>query len=111
MLEQASLFSPQLVDTQDRVVESILDSATIIFCLVLFGITLYAWSRSGRQRSLLIVAVAFLTFLSTEAIDLLPIDDLERTLVRSILAFATLTLFFLALVLRPQRSRTLKDLR
>jgi hypothetical protein len=101
----------QLVDTQDKVVESILDSATVIFCLVLFSITLYAWSRSGKQRSLLLVAVAFLTFLSIEAIEFLPITDLERTLVRSILAFVTLTLFFLALVLRPQRGRSLRDLR
>ena len=105
-----TLFSIQL-GSQDTVVESILDTATVIFCLVLFGVTMYAWSRSGRQPSLLLVAVAFLTFLSIEVIERFPIDDLEKTLARSILGFITLTLFFVALVLRPQRRRGLKDLR
>jgi hypothetical protein len=110
MLDQTLLFSIQL-GSQDTVVESILDTATVTFCLVLFGITMYAWSRSGRQPSLLLVAIAFLTFLSIEVIERFPIGDLEKTLARSILGFLTLTLFFVALVLRPQRRRGLKDLR
>lgn len=109
MFDPAPLFSIQ--QTQDNVVESILDAATVIFCLVLFAITMYAWSRSGRQLSLLLVAVAFLAFLCTEAVEILPVDDLEKTLAKSVFGFLALALFFVALVLRPQRRRSLKDLR
>jgi hypothetical protein len=109
MLDPVPLLSIQ--QTQDTVLETVLDVATIIFCLVLFSVTMYAWSRSGKQPSLLLVAIAFLTFLWIDAIEIFPLDDTERALTRSILVFVTLSLFFVALVLRPLRRRPLKDLR
>ncbi len=83
MIDLFGFTSLQVMEpSQETVVESILDIATIIFCLTMFTITLYAWSRSGRQFSLLIVASAFLAFLSGELIDLLPVLDLVKTLIQ-----------------------------
>ncbi|MGI0092451.1 MAG: hypothetical protein ACREBS_12160 [Nitrososphaerales archaeon] len=80
-----------------------LESAAGIFSLILFVVSLYAWSRRGRQISLLIVAVAFLTFFSKQLIEILPIDELHDELFSPIMDFVVLGLFFVALVVRPQR--------
>jgi hypothetical protein len=85
-------------------VEFLLETAAGIFSLVLFAVTLFAWSRRGRQTSLLLVALAFFLYFSKLLIELLPIGELHDELVSSIMDFGTLTLFFLALVVRPHRS-------
>jgi hypothetical protein len=85
-------------------VEFLLETAAGIFSLVLFAVTLFAWSRRDRQTSLLLVAFAFFLYFSKLLIELLPIGELHDELVSSIMDFGTLTLFFLALVVRPQRA-------
>ncbi len=92
--------------------EFLLEAGASIFSLVLFGVTLFAWSRRGKQSSLLLVAFAFFLYFSKLLIEILPIGELHDELVSSIMDFGTLTLFFLALVVRPQRSgRQKKDAR
>ena len=84
-------------------VEFGLEFAAGIFSLILFAVSLYAWFRRGRQFSLLIVAIAFLTFFSKQLIEILPIGELHDELFSSIMDFVVLGLFFVALVVRPQR--------
>jgi cbb3-type cytochrome oxidase subunit 3 len=79
------------------------DAATGIFSLVLFAITLYAWATRGRQPTLLIVSMGFLTFFIKKLAGVLPLIDLHGELFRSFMDFLTLALFFVALVVRPQR--------
>jgi uncharacterized membrane protein len=115
LLLSEKLFAPsiQIVGADEsRFVGSLLDIATGIFCIVLFAITLSAWSHRGRQRSLLVVSIAFLVFLFRQIVEFLPLDDVYSQLARSILDFLTLAIFFIGLVLiGPRRKPELKDLR
>ncbi len=55
----------------------ILEAAASIFSLVLFFVTMYAWSRRGRQPALLVVSVAFLVYFSKLIIEILPVGELH----------------------------------
>jgi hypothetical protein len=87
---------------------SLLDPAEIIdigggiFALVLFAVSLYAWYLR-RQTSLVIVALAFLMFFTKtvmhEFLPSLPGEDF----INDTLDFVALTLFFLAIVVRPRK--------
>ena len=80
-----------------------LETAASIFSLLLFFVTLYAWTRRGRQPALLVVSLAFLVYFSKLIIEILPIGELHDDLVSSIMDFVTLGIFFIALVVKPQR--------
>ena len=84
-------------------VEYILDAATGVFSFVLFVITIYAWLRRSRQITLLIVAFGFLSFFVIQAAEAFPYPALHGELFRSAMSFVALALFFVALVVRPQR--------
>ncbi|HVB12549.1 MAG TPA: hypothetical protein VNE86_05400 [Nitrososphaerales archaeon] len=88
--------------------EFLLETAASIFSLVLFLVTLYAWSRRERQPALLIVSFAFLAYFSKLIIEILPLGELHDELISSVMDFVTLGLFFLALVIKPQRGNTKK---
>jgi hypothetical protein len=76
-----------------------------IFALILFLLSIYAWSRR-KQPALVIVSVAFLTFFLKIIIELLSevydIGPLELFLI--VIDFITLALFFMAIVLKPKRA-------
>ncbi|MHB1868139.1 MAG: hypothetical protein ACYCPP_04250 [Nitrososphaerales archaeon] len=88
--------------------EFLLETAASIFSLVLFLVTLYAWSRRERQPALLIVSLAFLAYFSKLIIEILPLGELHDELFSSVMDFVTLGLFFLALVIKPQRGGNAK---
>ena len=88
--------------------EFLLETAASIFSLVLFLVTLYAWSRRERQPALLIVSLAFLAYFSKLIIEILPLGELHDELFSSVMDFVTLGLFFLALVIKPQRGGSAK---
>jgi len=77
-----------------------------IFAVVLFSLSLYAWSRR-RHGGLLLVSAAFLLFTLKEVIWILaqmyaasvPSIDLIRTL----LDLVVLGLFFAAIMIRPRK--------
>ncbi len=83
--------------------ELALDLVSGVFAFVLFAITLFAWRFRGKQPSLLIVALGFLAFFSKQLIQILPLNDWHSDLFKSGMDFLTLGLFFIALVVRPQR--------
>ncbi len=58
-------------------IESVLDVVTAVFSLLLFMITLYAWARRGRQPTLLIVSIGFLTFFIKQFVEILPLSRSE----------------------------------
>ncbi|MHB8567675.1 MAG: hypothetical protein ACYC7D_01110 [Nitrososphaerales archaeon] len=82
---------------------NIFEIATSVFSLILFFVTLYAWAKRGKQPTLLIVSMAFLLFFSKQLLEILPFGSLHSELVSSLFDFATLVLFFIALVVRPRR--------
>ncbi|HYB04851.1 MAG TPA: hypothetical protein VED17_10330 [Nitrososphaerales archaeon] len=88
-------------------VEYALDAGTAVFSFVLFVVTIYAWLRRSRQLTLLIVSFGFLSFFIMQAAEAFPYPVLHGELFESIMSFISLTLFFIALVVRPQRSKTL----
>jgi hypothetical protein len=79
-----------------------LDIGRGIFALTLFAVSLYAWYLR-RQTSLFIVALAFLMFFTKtvihEFLPALPGGDF----INDLLDFVALTLFFLAIVVRPRK--------
>lgn len=85
-------------------VDFALDIATGTFSIVLFAITLYAWSRRSRQPTLLLVSFGFLSFFVKQTAEALPITSLHSELFGSVMDFLTLSLFFVALVVRPRRN-------
>jgi hypothetical protein len=97
---------------ESRFFGSVLDVATGIFCVVLFAITLWAWVRRDKQRSLFVVSMAFLVFLFRQIIEFIPLGYIDSQLAGSILDFLALALFFVGLVIiGPQKKSGLKDLR
>ncbi len=83
---------------------ALLDIGRGIFSLVLFAVSLYAWSKR-RQPSLAMVAAAFFLFFLKTLIDYVlpsPTDDF----VRVGLDFVALALFFVAIVVRPGHNFT-----
>jgi hypothetical protein len=101
-----SIGALQLGDVdQQKSLAFLIEAAASIFSLVLFFVTMFAWSRRGRQPALLIVAIAFLVYFSKLLLEILPISELHDELIASIMDFVTLGLFFLAIVVRPQRGK------
>ena len=72
-----------------------------IFALVLFSLSLYAWSRR-RQPALIMVATAFLLFFMKTLLDYV-LPSTTEDIVRVGIDFAALALFFVAIVVRPRR--------
>ena len=72
-----------------------------IFALILFSLSLYAWSRR-KQPALIMVAAAFFLFFIKTFVDYIlpsPTEDIVRVGID----FAALALFFVAIVVRPRR--------
>jgi hypothetical protein len=86
-----------------------LEVASSVFALVLFGITIYAWNKRGRQPTLLIVSFGFIAFFLKQLVEILPLSLLHSELFTSAMDFLTLGLFFIALVVRPQRKEKLQS--
>ncbi|HEX4921620.1 MAG TPA: hypothetical protein VFV92_12880 [Candidatus Bathyarchaeia archaeon] len=91
-IEQISLSDPR----------ELLDIGSGIFAFVLFAVSLYAW-YTRRQFSLVIVSLAFLvifvrTLLRETLSSLQGLDFITDTL-----QFVALTLFFVAIVIRPRK--------
>jgi hypothetical protein len=81
-------------------ISDILEIGAGIFALVLFVLSLYAWTRR-RQTPLLLVALAFLTFFFKRILEVTlppPTDQLN-----ALLDFVVLALFFVAIAIRPRR--------
>jgi hypothetical protein len=74
-----------------------------VFALVLFMISLYAWSKR-RQFALIIVATAFLLFFVKTVLDILLPTSTLLDLSREFIDFAALALFFVAIVVRPRKA-------
>jgi ABC-type iron transport system FetAB permease component len=92
LASQGSLLNPQ----------ELLEIGRGIFALILFAVSLYAWYLR-RQTSLVIVAVAFLMFfIKTIIFELLPPLP-DKDFINDFLDFVALTLFFLAIVVRPRK--------
>jgi hypothetical protein len=72
-----------------------------IFALILFSLSLYAWSRR-RQPALVIVATAFLLFFLKTLLDYV-LPSTTEDFVRVGIDFAALALFFVAIVVRPRK--------
>src|SRR6267378_6415730 len=73
-----------------------------VFALVLFTISLYAWSKR-KQPALLIVAGAFVLFFGKTVLDVLYPTSTLIDLVRPLFDFIALALFFIAIVIRPRK--------
>lgn len=83
---------------------------TGIFALLLFFLSAYAWSRR-KQPALLLVSAAFLLFFFKIIIEVLPsVYDLREfaswDLLLILIDFIILSLFFVAIVIRPRRKQT-----
>ena len=72
-----------------------------IFALILFSLSLYAWSRR-RQPALIMVATAFLLFFMKTLLDYV-LPSATEGIVRVGIDFAALALFFVAIVVRPRK--------
>jgi hypothetical protein len=78
-----------------------------IFAVILLSLSLYAWVRR-RQPALIVVSAAFLLFFLKIVIEIFPSLDqmtgqFPLDLLLVFIDFATLGLFFAALVLKPKR--------
>jgi len=80
----------------------ILELARGVFALVLFTISLYAWSKR-KQPALLIVAAAFLPFFAKTVLDVFYPTSTLLELARPLFDFIALALFFVAIVIRPRK--------
>jgi len=97
----------QLIGTE-RDAAVALDFGTGVFALILFGLSVFAWTRR-KQPALLAVSLAFLLFFSTHVIEFMdelgviqePSGVLQLTLIS--MDFIILLLFFIAVVVRPKR--------
>ncbi len=72
-----------------------------IFALILFSLSLYAWSKR-RQPALIMVAAAFLLFFMKTLLDYV-LPSTTEDIVRVGIDFVALALFFVAIVVRPRR--------
>lgn len=93
----------QLEPFESGLLEHMLEIGSGLFTFVLFALTLYAWSRRDRQPTLLLVSFAFLAFFVKQILELAPISVETGEFISSMLDFVTLSLFFVALVVRPRR--------
>ncbi len=76
-----------------------------VFALILFALSLYAWSKR-KQPALVIVSLAFLLFFVSHVIELVS-DAYEYNpfsqVITAFMNFVILALFFTAIVVRPKR--------
>jgi len=72
-----------------------------IFALILFSLSLYAWSRRKQPALIMVAAALFLFFIKTFLDYILPSPT--EDFVRVGIDFAALALFFVAIVLRPRQ--------
>jgi len=72
-----------------------------IFALILFSLSLYAWSKR-RQPALIMVAAAFLLFFMKTLLDYV-LPSTTEDIVRVGIDFVALALFFVAIVVRPRK--------
>src|SRR2546421_10417199 len=80
----------------------ILELGRGVFALVLFAISLYAWSKR-KQPAILIVAAAFLPFFAKTVLDVFYPTSTLLELARPLFDFIALALFFVAIVIRPRK--------
>jgi uncharacterized membrane protein YcfT len=80
----------------------ILELGRGVFALVLFAISLYAWSKR-KQPALIIVATAFILFFGKTVLDVLYPTSTLIDLIRHLFDFVALALFFVAIVIRPRK--------
>lgn len=92
LVTQGSLLDPK----------GILDIGGGIFALILFAVSLYAWYLR-RQTSLVIVALAFLMFFMKTVIQEFLPSTSGQDFINDLLDFVALTLFFMAIVVRPRK--------
>src|SRR5207244_7593534 len=95
---------PQLLilDTTGLSVDpsEILELARGVFALVLFTISLYAWSKR-KQPALLIVATAFLPFFAKTVLDVFYPTSTLIDFIRPLFYFIPLAFFCVALFTKP----------
>jgi len=72
-----------------------------IFALILFSLSLYAWSRRKQPALIMVAAALFLFFIKTFLDYILPSPT--EDFVRVGIDFAALALFFVAIVVRPRQ--------
>jgi hypothetical protein len=94
---------------QGDVLTDALRFGTGAFALLLFFLSIYAWSRR-RHPALLLVSAAFLLFFCKVIVEFLPIsldirDEALLDLIQVLMEFIILALFFLAIVIGPNRKR------
>lgn len=95
----------------ERETAEALGIASGIFALLLFSLSLYAWSRR-RQLALAIVSIAFLLFFFRHTIQVLAEMyefDSAVALTLVFVDFIILALFFVAIVVRPKRKQPTRD--
>ena len=85
-------------------IQNLLGFGAGVFALVLFLLSLYAWTRR-RQPSLLIISGAFFLFFLKEVLQLLPEQTNLSSLVPVAIDFVILAAIFIALVVRPGGKR------
>ena len=99
-----SVFQVGQVNVEQGDIQNLLGFGTGVFALVLFLLSLYAWTRR-RQPSLLIVSGAFFLFFLKAVLELLPEQTNVSNVVLTGIDFVILAAIFVALVVRPGRKR------
>ena len=95
----------------EREAAETLGIASSIFALLLFSLSMYAWSRR-RQPALAIVSIAFLLFFLRHLVQVLAEMyefDSAVALPLVLVDFIILALFFVAIVIRPKRKQAAGD--
>jgi hypothetical protein len=95
----------------ERQTAEALGIASGIFSLLLFLLSIYAWSRR-RQPALAIVSIAFLLFFFRHIVQVLAEMyefDSAVALALVFMDFIILALFFVAIVVRPKRKQPAGD--
>ena len=106
IMEIDYLWSVALQTGQPAGIEVYVAHAAVgVFAAILFLLSLYAWSRR-RQIGLLLVSSAFLLFCLKEVLWLLAQTyaiSSSVDLIRTLLDLVVLSLFFVAITLRPRK--------
>jgi hypothetical protein len=105
IMEIDYLWSVALQTGQPGIGEYVAHAAVGVFAVILFLFSLYAWSRR-RHVGLLLVSSAFLLFCLKEVLWLLAQTyaiSSSVDLIRTLLDLVVLSLFFVAITLRPRK--------
>jgi hypothetical protein len=98
-------------EESERETAEVLGIASSIFALLLFSLSMYAWSRR-RQPALAIVSIAFLLFFFRHLVQVFAEMyefDSAVALPLVLVDFIILALFFVAIVIRPKRKLSSGD--